>query len=75
MRQDELKQAVARAAIEYLHSGIIGAGTGATANCFIDELAEIQHKIDGAVASSEATAQRFRSHGIQVLDLNSAGEL
>ena len=75
MTQDELKQAVARAAIEHIHAGIIGVGTGSTANFFIDELAKIKHKIDGAVASSEATAQRLKSHGIQVIDLNSVGEL
>ena len=75
MTQDELKQAVARAAIEHIPPGIIGVGTGSTANYFIDELAKIKHKIDGAVASSEATAQRLKSHGIQVLDLNNAGEL
>ncbi|MGE5028267.1 MAG: ribose-5-phosphate isomerase RpiA [Betaproteobacteria bacterium] len=75
MTQDELKQATARAAIEYVPSGIIGVGTGSTANYFIDELAKIKGRIDGAVASSEATAQRLKSHGIPVLDLNSAGEL
>ena len=75
MTQDELKKAVARAAIEYVPSGIIGVGTGSTANFFIDELAKIKHKIDGAVASSEATAQRLKSHGIQVIELNNAGEL
>jgi ribose 5-phosphate isomerase A len=75
MTQDELKQATARAAIEYVPAGIIGVGTGSTANYFIDELAKIKGRIDGAVASSEATAQRLKSHGIQVLDLNSAGEL
>ncbi|MBU1689343.1 MAG: ribose-5-phosphate isomerase RpiA [Gammaproteobacteria bacterium] len=75
MTQDELKQAVARAAIEHVPAGIIGVGTGSTANYFIDELAKIKGRIDGAVASSEATAQRLKSHGIQVLDLNSAGEL
>ncbi|MFA7241320.1 MAG: ribose-5-phosphate isomerase RpiA [Sulfuricellaceae bacterium] len=75
MTQDELKQAVARAAIEHVPSGIIGVGTGSTANFFIDELAGIKHRIDGAVASSEATAQRLRSHGIEVLDLNSVGAL
>ena len=75
MTQDELKQAVARAAIEYVRSGIIGVGTGSTANLFIDELAKVKHKIDGAVASSEATAQRLKGHGIPVLDLNRAGEL
>ena len=75
MTQDELKQATARAAIEYVPSGIIGVGTGSTANYFIDELAKIKGRIDGAVASSEATAQRLKSHGIPVLDLNSVGEL
>jgi ribose 5-phosphate isomerase A len=75
MTQDELKQAVARAAIEHVPSGIIGVGTGSTANFFIDELAKIKHKLDGAVASSEATAQRLRKHGIEVLDLNSVSEL
>ena len=71
MTQDELKQAVARAAIEYVVDGeIIGVGTGSTANFFIDELAKIKHRIKGAVASSEATAARLRGHGIEVHDLN-----
>ncbi|PRC92028.1 ribose-5-phosphate isomerase RpiA [Solimicrobium silvestre] len=71
MTQDELKQAVARAAIQYVVAGqIVGVGTGSTANFFIDELAKIKDKIPGAVASSEATAARLRSHGIKVLDLN-----
>ena len=69
--QDELKQQVAKAAITYVKSGIIGVGTGSTANFFIDELAKVKGKIDGAVASSEATAQRLRAHGIEVFDLNS----
>ncbi len=71
MTQDEMKQAVARAAIEYVPSGeIIGVGTGSTANFFIDELGKIKDRIKGAVASSEATAERLRSHGIPVFDLN-----
>jgi len=71
MTQDELKQAVARAAIDYVVDGeIIGVGTGSTANFFIDELGQIKHRIKGAVASSEATAVRLRSHGITVFDLN-----
>ena len=71
MTQDELKQAVARAAIEYIVDGeIIGVGTGSTANFFIDELAKIKHRIKGAVASSEATAARLTAHGIAVYDLN-----
>jgi len=70
LTQDELKKQVADAAIEYVKSGIIGVGTGSTANYFIDALAKIKHKIDGAVASSDATADRLRSHGIEVFDLN-----
>lgn len=75
--QDELKQQVAKAAAEYVKGGIIGVGTGSTANFFIEELAKVKSKIDGAVASSEATAQRLRGHGIEVLDLNnvSPGDL
>jgi ribose 5-phosphate isomerase A len=75
--QDELKQAVAKKAAEYVRGGIIGVGTGSTANYFIEELAKVKSKIDGAVASSEATAQRLRGHGIEVLDLNdvSPGDL
>ncbi|KAB2312531.1 ribose-5-phosphate isomerase RpiA [Betaproteobacteria bacterium SCN2] len=73
MTQDEMKQAVARAAVEYVKGGIIGVGTGSTANYFIDELAKVKGRIDGAVASSEATAKRLKSHGIDVLDLNSVG--
>jgi ribose 5-phosphate isomerase A len=69
--QDELKQQVAVAAVSYVQGGIIGVGTGSTANLFIDELAKVKSKIDGAVASSEATAQRLKNHGIQVFDLNS----
>jgi len=71
MTQDELKQAVARTAIDYVVDGeIIGVGTGSTANFFIDELAKIKDRIKGAVASSEATASRLRGHGIEVRDLN-----
>jgi ribose 5-phosphate isomerase A len=71
MTQDQLKQAVARAAIDYVVDGaIIGVGTGSTANFFIDELGAIKHRIKGAVASSEATAARLKAHGIVVFDLN-----
>lgn len=75
MTQDELKQAVARAAIDYVPQGIIGVGTGSTANFFVDELAKIKGRFDGAVASSEATAQRLKGHGIPVYELNEVGEL
>jgi ribose 5-phosphate isomerase A len=76
MTQDELKQAVAKAAITHVPVGcIVGVGTGSTANYFIDELGKIKHKIDGAVASSEASAQRLRKLGIEVHDLNNVSDL
>jgi ribose 5-phosphate isomerase A len=76
MTQDELKQAVAKAAIAEVPVGcVVGVGTGSTANYFIDELARIKHRIDGAVASSDATAERLKKHGIEVLDLNNVGDL
>ena len=76
MTQDELKQGVAREAIKYVvEDAIVGVGTGSTANYFIDELAKIKSRIDGAVASSQASADRLKSHGIRVVDLNSVSEL
>jgi len=76
MTQDEMKKAVSDAALEYVESGsIVGVGTGSTANFFIDGLAAIKGKIDGTVASSEASADRLRGHGIRVLELNDAGQL
>src|SRR5829696_5356833 len=76
LTQDELKQAVARAAIRYLIEGeLIGVGTGSTADCFIDELGKVKHRIAGAVASSERTARRLAQHGIRVLDLNDVQSL
>ena len=60
MTQDELKQAVARAAIEYVVPGaIIGVGTGSTANFFIDELGRIKDRIPAAVASSDEVQDGF----------------
>ncbi|HGX93859.1 MAG TPA: ribose-5-phosphate isomerase RpiA [Candidatus Tenderia sp.] len=76
LSQDEMKQAVAEAALEYVESGmIVGIGTGSTANFFIDGLARIKGKIDGTVASSEASAERLRGHGIEVFDLNAVGNI
>jgi ribose 5-phosphate isomerase A len=76
MTADEKKMAVALAALEYVESGwVIGVGTGSTANHFIDGLAKIKGKLDGAVASSNATAERLKKVGIPVLDLNSTGDL
>ncbi|MFW6093036.1 MAG: ribose-5-phosphate isomerase RpiA [Pseudomonadota bacterium] len=75
MNQDQLKRSAAEAALAYVAprleaDTIVGVGTGSTANCFIDALAGIKHTFDAAVASSEASAERLRSHGITVLDLN-----
>jgi ribose 5-phosphate isomerase A len=76
MTQDELKQAVARDAIRHVvDDAWIGVGTGSTANFFIDELAKIKDRIRGAVASSVKTAERLKSHGIPVEELNNTGDL
>lgn len=76
MNQDEMKQAVAKAALDYIEAGsIVGVGTGSTANYFIDELAGIKGKIEGAVASSTASAERLKAHGIPVFDLNAVDDL
>ena len=76
MTQDEMKKAAALAALEYIEVGsVIGVGTGSTANHFIDALAAIKGKIEGAVASSKATAERLKQHRIPVLELNATGGL
>lgn len=80
MTQDQLKQAVARAALDYikpkLHDdSVIGIGTGSTANYFIDYLAEIKDQINATVASSEASASRLKQHGIPVVELNNVDEI
>jgi ribose 5-phosphate isomerase A len=76
MSQDAMKKSVAEAALKYVEAGsVIGIGTGSTANFFIDALAEIKHKIDGTVASSVASAERLKKHGIPVLDLNAADDI
>lgn len=76
MSQDTQKQAAADAAIEHVQVGdVIGVGTGSTADCFIRSLVRIKGKLDGAVASSEATASQLRQLGIPVLDLNQIGPL
>lgn len=76
MNADDKKKQVAFAALEYVKQDtIIGVGTGSTANHFIDALATIKHKIEGTVASSETTAQRLKSHGIPVFDLNGVNEI
>jgi ribose 5-phosphate isomerase A len=76
MTQDELKQAVGRAALEYVPDNcIVGVGTGSTANYFIDALATMKGRIQGAVSSSEASVARLKSHGIAVFELNTVDRL
>lgn len=80
MNQDELKQAVAKTAFDYVESRlekdmILGIGTGSTANLFIAELAKIKNDLEGTVASSEESARRLKELGIPVLDSNAAGVL
>ena len=80
MSQDQLKQAVADAALEYIrplleNDSVIGIGTGSTANLFIDALASVRGLVNATVASSEASAARLKSHGIPVYDLNSVNQV
>jgi len=80
MTQDELKQAVADSALAYIqpkleNDTVLGIGTGSTANCFIDSLAAVKGQISATVASSEASAERLRSHGIPVYELNTVDKV
>jgi ribose 5-phosphate isomerase A len=76
MSQDAMKKSVAEAALKYVQAGtVVGIGTGSTANFFIDALAGIKHKIEGTVASSVASAERLKKHGIPVMDLNAVDDI
>jgi ribose 5-phosphate isomerase A len=76
MTQDELKKQVAEAALKYVvEDAVVGVGSGSTVFAFIDFLSQIKNKIEGAVAASEASAERLKKHGIRVFDLNSVNEL
>ena len=76
MTQDELKKQVAEAALKHIvEDAVVGVGSGSTVNFFIDALASIKGRIEGAVAASEASAERLKKHGIRVFDLNSVDEL
>lgn len=76
MANDELKKRAAEAALDFIEDNIvIGVGTGSTVNYFIDALARIKGRLDGAVSSSETSTQRLKALGIPVLDLNVAGPL
>ena len=71
-----MKKAAAQAALEYVEAGtIVGIGTGSTANHFIDLLAGMKGKIEGTVASSVASTERLKKHGIPVFELNAVGDI
>lgn len=76
MTQDEMKKAAAVKALEFIENDtIVGVGTGSTVNHFIDALATIKNKIEGAVSSSEESSKRLKAHGIEVFDLNNVDAL
>jgi len=76
MTQDELKKLVAQEALKHIvEDAVVGVGSGSTVNFFIDSLSKIKNRIEGAVAASDASAARLKSHGIRVFDLNSVDEL
>ena len=76
MNSDQLKQQAAEAAIEYIELGdVIGVGTGSTTNFFIEALAKVKGKIDGAVSSSEKTTVLLKKQGIDVMELNDVGPI
>lgn len=76
MTQEDMKKAAALAALDYIKPGmVLGVGTGSTVNYFIDALADVKGKIDGAVASSEASAERLKKARLPVLELNETGDL
>lgn len=76
MTADEMKKQAAYAALDHISmGGVIGVGTGSTVNHFIDALATVKNKIDGAVSSSIVSTRRLEAHGIEVFDLNDVGEV
>jgi ribose 5-phosphate isomerase A len=76
MASDEQKRRAAEAALAYIPEGsVIGVGTGSTVNHFIHALSRVSFKIQAAVSSSEATTRLLIAAGIDVVDLNSTGDL
>lgn len=73
---EKMKQQAAEAALNAVEQGsIVGVGTGSTVKYFIDGLAKMKSKIDGAVASSVQTEKLLRAHGVVIHDLNSVDYL
>ncbi|MDE2281023.1 MAG: ribose-5-phosphate isomerase RpiA [Xanthomonadaceae bacterium] len=76
MSQPNEKKLAGEAALRYVEDGaVVGVGTGSTVAYFIDALAGMKDRINGAVSSSEQSTAQLKKHGIEVLDLNSTGPL
>ncbi len=76
MTREDQKKAAAEAAVEYIEwDMVIGVGTGSTANYFVEALAKVKNKLDGAVASSVSTAELLKRLNIPVLELADTGDL
>ena len=76
MNQNDLKQAAAKAAIQFIEmDAVVGVGSGTTISFFIEELGKIKHKISAAASSSVASTEHLKKLGIPVVDLNSVGSL
>ena len=75
MSQEDLKKQAAEAALAYVEGGVIGVGTGSTVNHFIEALASVKERVEGAISSSDASTARLLDQGIPVYDLNTVGEL
>lgn len=76
MKQTILKQQAALAALPFIpEDSVVGVGTGSTVNYFIEALGTIKGRIEGAVASSDASAALLRAQGIPVLDLNGVNNI
>ena len=76
MSRDAQKKLAAEKALEFVEDGsVVGVGTGSTVAFFIDGLARIKHRIEGAVSSSEQSTRQLQQHGIPVFDLNAVGPL
>lgn len=76
MDQNTLKKLAAKAALEYIKDDmVVGVGTGSTVDFFIDELATLKGRIEGAVASSKASVDKLKKHGIPIYDLNGVNQV
>jgi ribose 5-phosphate isomerase A len=75
--QDDLKNKVALAALEYFddYDMVVGMGTGSTVNCLIDLLPKVDDRIEAFVSSSDETTRRLEAKGYTVKTLNQTGQL